>query len=84
MTNKQVCEKFLKGEKGRSLNMTSTGDKLFSYNTVMAEWIDGKMVFNGTKYSRTTSKQVNWLRGYADVVTSKLAPFNAQDLVQYI
>ena len=84
MTNRQVGQVFLKKGKGKSLNMTSTGDKLFSYNTVIAEWIDGKLVFNTTKYSRTTSKQTNWLRGYADVLTSKPAPFNAQHLRQYI
>ena len=84
MTNQQVGEKFLKGEKGKSLNMTSTGDKLFSYNTVVAQWVGGKMVFNSTKYSRTTTRQAGWLKAFADVVTSKSVHFNVDDLRPYI
>ena len=84
MTNQQVGIKFLKGEKGKSLNMASTGDKLFSYNTVVAQWVGGRMVFNSTKYSRTTSKQVNWLINYSDMTTSKPVPFNTHDLSPYI
>ena len=84
MTNKQVGEKFLKGEKGKSLNMTSTGDKLFSYYTVIVQWIDGKMVFNNTKYSKTTSKQTNWIKSYADTVTSEFVPIDTHDLRPYI
>ena len=84
MTNQQVGEKFLKGEKGKSLNMVSTGEKLFSYNTVIVQWIDDKMVFNGTKYSRTTSKQTNWIKDYANMVTSEFVPINTHDFRPYI
>ena len=84
MTNKQVGEKFLKGEKGKSLNMISTGDRLFSYYTVIVQWIDGKMVFNNTKYSKTTSKQTNWIKSYADTVTSEFVPIDTHDLRSYI
>lgn len=84
MTNQQVGERFLKGEKGKSLNMTSTGDKLFSYNTVIVQWVDDKMVFNSTKYSQTTSKQTNWIKSYADTVTSEFVPINTHDLRPYI
>lgn len=84
MTNQQVGERFLIGEKGKSLNMVSTGDKLFSYNTVIAQWVDYKMVFNNTKYSPTTSKQTNWIKDYADTVTSEFVPINTHDLRPYI
>lgn len=84
MTNQQVGQAFLKKEKGKSLNMTSTGTRLFSYNTVIAQWIDGKIVFNTTKYSRTTSKQTNWIKPFSDMVTSEYVPFNTYDLTSYL
>lgn len=84
MTNQQVGERFLKGEKGKSLNMTSTGDKLFSYNTIVAQWIDDKIVLNSTKYSATTSKHVYYVKSYADMVTSEFVPINTHDLRPYI
>ena len=84
MTNKQVSEKFLQGKPGRSLNMTSTGNKLYSYNTVIVQWIDGKLVFNTTKYSRTTSKQTNWIKQHCDIVIDDYVPFNTHDLKPYL
>ena len=84
MTNRQVGERFLLGRTGTSLNMTSTGARLVSYNTVIAQWIDDKLVFNDTKYSRTTSKQTNWIKDYAETVTSEFVPINTHDLRPYI
>lgn len=84
MTNQQVGERFLKGEKGKSLNMVSTGDKLFSYNTIVAQWVDDKMVLNSTKYSPTTSKHVYYVKSYADMVTSEFVPIDTHDLRPYI
>ena len=84
MTNQQVGEKFLKGEKGKSLNMTSTGDKLFSYNTIVAQWVDDKIVLNSTKYSATTSRHVYYVKDHADTVTSEFVPINTHDLRPYI
>lgn len=59
-TNLQVIQKFLNKEGANSLNMTSTGRKLFSYNTIIAEWAGpgfSVLVVNKTKYSRTTSSK---------------------------
>ena len=36
-------------------NLRSTGDRLFSYNTCIAQWVDGGIIVNRTKYSSTTS-----------------------------
>ena len=46
----------------RGASLTSTGDKLISYETVVAEWRDGKVLITPCKYSRTTSKQCGMLR----------------------
>lgn len=84
MTNKQVGEMFLQGKDGKSLNMTSIGGKLYSYNTVIVQWVGGKLVFNSTKYSRTTSKQTNWIKQHCDMVTNKFVPINTYDLRPYL
>lgn len=61
MTNAEVVDKFLNHERGHSLNMDSTGEKLYSYNTCMAQFIDGNLVVNKTKYSVTTSRHMSYL-----------------------
>ena len=46
----------------RGASLTSTGDKLISYETPIAEWRDGRVLITPCKYSRTTSKQCGMLR----------------------
>lgn len=65
MTNEQVVMNFWMHKAGKSLNMKSTGDKLFSYATCVAEWHDDTLYLNTTKYSVTTSKQTSRLRAFA-------------------
>ena len=61
MTNQQVVQAFLDNKAGHSLNMRTNGEKLWSYDTVIAQ-IDGNIItINMTKYSPTTSKQRNYL-----------------------
>ena len=84
MTNRQVGERFLLCRTGTSLNMTSTGIRLVSYDTVIAQWIDDKLVFNDTKYSRTTSEQTNWIKSHCHMVTTKHVPINTYDLRSYL
>ena len=64
MRNKEVVESFLQEKVGNSLNLTSTGYKLFSYDTCIAEWYKGYLIINTTKYSVTTSKHRHYLRDY--------------------
>ena len=61
MTNYDVCAAFAKGKVARCLNMHSTGDKLFSYYTCIAERNGNKMRLNLTKYSVSTSKQQTYM-----------------------
>ena len=66
MTNSEVCRAFARGYVGHSSNMFTDGNKLFSYSTVIAEKINGAIVFNASKYSTTTSKQQTFaLREFA-------------------
>lgn len=61
MTNIGVIEAFIRGKCGSSNNLMSTGIRLFSYDTCIAEWYDTWIGINKTKYSVTTSKHVTML-----------------------
>lgn len=56
MRNKEVVEAFFDRKTGQSLNRISSGDKLFSYDTCIAQWVGSKLLINITKYSKTTSR----------------------------
>ena len=58
MRNIEVIKQFLNKSSGNSYtgNLISDGVKLFSYNTCIAEWTDDFVLFNVTKYSRSTSR----------------------------
>lgn len=84
MTNNQVVWAFINGRHGHSLNMSTDGVRLWSYSTVVAQRTKDGVIFNATKYSRTTSKQVSGLKGNCDFNTKKPVPFNTQDLTAYL
>lgn len=77
MTTSDVIDAFLKRESAhtpyrnaplnniwqwRGASLTSTGNKLISYETTVAEWRNGKVLITPCKYSCTTSKQCGMLR----------------------
>lgn len=63
MKNKDVVLAFLKKEEAWGSNLYSTGKRLISYNTTIAEWYsDYYLLVNHTHYSVTTSKQQSYLR----------------------
>lgn len=81
MTTSDVIDAFLKREtahtpyrnaplnniwRWRGASLTSTGDKLISYETVVAEWRNGRVLITPVKYSCTTSKQCGMLRNECD------------------
>ena len=63
MRNIEVIKQFTKGypAKSHSGNLRSTGEKLFSYNTCIAEWDNDYLFVNLTKYSSSTSRIQNML-----------------------
>lgn len=72
-----------------SVRCNLSDGKLHSYNTVIAQWHNGKLYINTTKYSVTTSRHQNYLKNlierhyamkciYVDGVE-----IGAQDLLQY-
>lgn len=57
MTNYEVCCQFVNGCEGEAGNLRSTGTKLYSYHTVIAQWVrDDLCIVNYTAYSSTTTK----------------------------
>ena len=88
MRNKEVISKFVNfAELAATKNVRSTGDKLFNYNTCIAQRHEGKIIVNVTRYSVTTLKMQNYLlcelSGY-DVIEVTSVPRGTCDLVPYI
>ena len=88
MRNQEVISKFVNfAESAATANVRSTGDKLFNYETCIAQRHEGKIIVNVTRYSMTTSKLQNNLRcelsGY-DVTEVTGVPRGTCNLVPYI
>lgn len=61
-SNIDVIEAFLNHENLGSLNLLSENDKLFSFDTCIAQWYDDELVINDTYYSPNMSKHVGLLK----------------------
>lgn len=62
--NKDVAKSFINKQPNESLHLKSTGEKLFSYTTCIAQWSNkeyNKLYVNYTKYSNTTSRHLSLL-----------------------
>lgn len=87
--NNELISMFLVGREGRARNLTSYNGKLKSYDTVIAEWVNGDLLVNDTKYSNTTTKIQNDLRKqlggipHIDVRHYTDIPINCQSLKNY-
>lgn len=92
MKNIEVIDCFLKGIALRGNNIWTTGEKLYSYNTCIAEKavIDGcsVMLINLTRFSTTTSRHRNTLirRVFGSTIVRKYVtgvPKGATNLIKY-
>ena len=62
MRTRDLIENFVNGKSGLfASNMHSKGDKLFNWETVIAQFIDNILFINTTHYSVTTTKHQNEL-----------------------
>lgn len=88
MRNQEVISKFVNfAESAAAANVRSIGDKLFNYETCIAQRHEGKVIVNVTRYSVTTSKMQNYLRGEMankDVIEVTNVPQGTCNLVPYI
>lgn len=87
--NRDIVEAFINGKVLHNANMISTGDRLFSYNTCIAEKYKERMldkcIVNETTYSVTTTKHHNLLMRYMQIPYTVLTdvPIGTQSLKQY-
>ena len=97
-TNREVAEAFVLGNPSANANMTSTGDRIFSYHTCIAESFLNRyneicFVVNHTRYSNTTTRHMNYvndevykliLKGFI-VIVKRVddVPRGTQSLKQY-
>lgn len=88
MTNIQVIQSFISKRIGNSLHLYSDGRRLLSYNTCIAEYYNGSLIVNNTKYSRTTSRHKSTLLEVMStnipVINVLNVPIGTQSLIQYI
>lgn len=84
MTNREVVECFLRGESGGNYHLMSTGSKLYSYNTVIAQYYNGALIGNATKYSVTSSKHISHIKQYVDGWTNNNVPIGTDDLGKHL
>lgn len=86
-SNKNVINDFINGKAyshNTNLRVGCMGDRIINYSTTLAQKTDnGKVIFNATKYSVSTSKIQSWLR-YAikdvDLIVIDNVPMGTIDL----
>jgi len=83
-SNQYVANRFSDGKTGSSRNLRSTGDKLYSYATVIAQRMpSGSVIGNRTRYSHSTSKHQSIAHiYYADILVDGV-PRGTDDLMPY-
>lgn len=70
MRNDEIIEAFIEGRRANNStgSLSSTGDRLYSYSTCIAEYDKlGRLWYNKTKYSTTTSRHQYMLRRRATI-----------------
>jgi len=85
LKNSTVGAAFWQNELAENGSMRSTGNKLYSYGTVILQRLpDGKVVGNTTRYSATTSKQQSQCRVRSADILVTGGPRGTTDLIPYI
>ena len=76
---------FWEGKKAKGSSVESTGNKLYSYATVILQRLpSGEVIGNDTKYSNTTSKHQSQVRVMsADIIVHNV-PRGEDDLRKYM
>lgn len=87
MKNLQVIEAFVErsNNKAKATNLYIAGNKLVNYQTIIAQHVDGKVLFNKTKYSMSTTTIQNQVKRLLqehsyNIEELENVPMNCQDL----
>jgi len=84
-TTAEVGRAFWQGRPARGSSVHSTGNKAYSYNTVLLQRLgNGKTIGNITKYSVTTSKHQTQMGVRMATYLVSGVPRGAQDLRPYL
>ena len=90
MKNSQIVEDFFYGyngkhKKNKSGSVRIEGNKLFSYNTCIAECVDGICYINLTRYSNTTSRIQSLIKQCSTINTRVCydVPRDSSSIVSY-
>ena len=84
MKNIDVATLFLGKNDCRGSNLYSINGKLYSYDTVIAQWDGIDLIGNSTKYSCSTSRHLGYIKNRIDIWTTKPVPINTRDLRPYL
>jgi hypothetical protein len=85
VTTSDVGDAFWRGMKARGSSVHSTGDELYSYNTLILQRLpDGRTIGNITKYSVTTSKHQSQVGVRGATMFAAHVPFGCHDLRPHI
>lgn len=86
-SNSDVVKSFYSKKLCKNKNLISIGNKIISYNTIIAERIVVDnitlIIKNVTKYSRSTAKHQGLINKY-NCVTTNNVPINTTNLKKYI
>ena len=83
-TTIEVGKAFWNKKPARGSSVHSTGDKLFSYGTVILQRLqNGKVIGNATKYSVTTSKHQSQVNIFKSDYRVTGVPMGRSDLRPY-
>lgn len=87
MKAREVIDAFIRKEIAAGSNCHCTGDKMYSFNTVIAQWKGNTLIINETKYSVTTTKLTNYCKAIGEGLIIKYVnnvPTNTQNLIDYL
>jgi hypothetical protein len=86
MRNEDVVKGFRDGINCHTENLSSENGKLYSYATCIAQWHEGKIYLNYTKYSTTTSHHQTLVRRHCNPykIGCDTIPRNIVNLEKYI
>ena len=72
MTNQDVVIKFLNKQFCKGSNLYAEDNKLYSYQTCIAEWYKDKLLVNLTKYSKSTTKHQSYIGNNINKIIPKI------------
>jgi len=87
LSNEVVVNSFFYGNTARNTNVTVTSSKIINYYTTLLHRVNGRLIFNETKYSASTSRIQGLIRRRLvgkDYVSVTNVPMGTESLERYV